>query len=203
MSIMAFFALTNSGIYTWLVLPLLIFMARVFDVSLGTIRIIFVSRGTKYLAPLVGFFELLIWLLAIGQIMRNLSNIACYVAYAGGFATGTYVGMYLEEKLAMGVLLVRIITGKDASELISFLISASFGVTSVDAHGVTGHVNVIYTMINRGDLQRVVGIIRRFNPKAFYSTEDIRSVSKEIFPYRKPLHKRMHLRSLLKQRKGK
>lgn len=200
---MAFFAMTSSGIYTWLILPLLIFMARVFDVSLGTIRIIFVSRGTKYLAPLVGFFELLIWLLAIGQIMRNLSNIACYVAYAGGFATGTYVGMYLEEKLAMGVLLVRIITGKDSSELIDFLKSASFGVTSVDAHGATGHVNVIYTMINRSDLQRVVGIIRRFNPKAFYSIEDIRSVSKEIFPYRKPFHKRMHLRSLLKQRKGK
>ena len=66
--------LSNSGFYTWLILPLLIFLARVLDVSIGTVRVIFISRGLKYLAPIVGFFEILIWLLAIGQIMKNLSN---------------------------------------------------------------------------------------------------------------------------------
>lgn len=80
--------LANSWVYTWIAIPSLIFVARVIDVSLGTVRVIFVSRGLKYLAPVVGFFEILIWLLAIGQIMRNLSNPACYIAYAGGFALG-------------------------------------------------------------------------------------------------------------------
>jgi uncharacterized protein YebE (UPF0316 family) len=87
--------LSNFGLYTWIVLPLLIFLARVVDVSMGTIRVIFVSRGLKYLAPVVGFFEVLIWLLAIGQIMKNLSSPLCYVAYAGGFAAGNYIGIVI------------------------------------------------------------------------------------------------------------
>jgi uncharacterized protein YebE (UPF0316 family) len=90
----------NSGVYTWIVLPVLIFVARITDVSLGTVRVIFVSRGLKYLAPLVGFFEVLIWLLAIGQIMKNLSNPVCYIAYAAGFGMGNYVGIRIAEKLA-------------------------------------------------------------------------------------------------------
>ena len=74
----------DFDVYAWIVIPFLIFLGRVADVSMGTIRLIFISRGLKYLAPIVGFFEILIWLLAIGQIMKNLSNPVCYVAYAGG-----------------------------------------------------------------------------------------------------------------------
>jgi len=75
-------ALMDSRSFTYLVLPLLIFTARVLDVTLGTIRIVFVSRGKKFLAPLFGFFEVLIWLLAIGQIMKNLTNVVCYSFYS-------------------------------------------------------------------------------------------------------------------------
>ncbi len=75
-------------IVAWIILPLLIFTARICDVSLGTIRVIFVARGYRYLAPILGFFEISIWLLAIGQIMRDLDNIVTYFAYAGGFASG-------------------------------------------------------------------------------------------------------------------
>jgi len=196
-------AFTSSGLYTWLVLPLLIFVARILDVSIGTIRILFISRGTKFLAPIMGFFEVIIWLLAIGQIMRNLTNVMCYLAYAGGFATGTFVGLYIEEKLAMGTLMVRVVTSKDASRLIAYLNSANFGVTSVDAEGLTGKVHIIFTIIKRGDLPKVVEIIRRFNPNAFYSTEDVRFVSKELFPLGEPPPKRSHFFSLLSQRKGK
>ena len=78
---MELFGLTYSEIYAWILLPLLIFFARVCDVSLGTIRIIFVSKGIKYLAPIVGFFEILIWLLALGQIMQNLNNVFYYIFY--------------------------------------------------------------------------------------------------------------------------
>ena len=125
--------LFNSELFKWIILPLLIFCARIFDVSLGTLRVIFISRGMRVFAAFVGFVEILIWLLAIGQIMKNLTNVVCYIAYAGGFAMGTFVGIYVVEKLTLGVVLIRVITRKDASELITFLHTENYGITSIDA----------------------------------------------------------------------
>jgi uncharacterized protein YebE (UPF0316 family) len=175
----------NSEIYTFVLLPVLIFVARVCDVALGTIRIIFVSRGQKYLAPLVGFVEILIWLMAIGNIMQNLGNVYCYLAYAAGFAAGNFVGIYIEEKLAMGMFLIRIITKRDATDLIAGFNSQGYGATAIPAQGSTGQVYVIYSVIKRSDLNHFVEIIKEFNPKAFYSIEDIRFVSEGVFPFRK------------------
>jgi uncharacterized protein YebE (UPF0316 family) len=200
---MLFLGFTSVDLYTWLIIPLLIFLARIVDVSIGTIRILFISRGKKYLAPIMGFCEVLIWLLAIGQIMRNLTNVFCYVAYAGGFATGTYVGLWIEEKLAVGLLMVRVVSHRDASPLIEHLQKEQFGVTHVAARGVTGKVRIVFTIIKRSDLSKVIEIIRRFNPNAFYSTEDVRSVSKEVFPLARFHYRRSLLGSLLGWRKGK
>ena len=152
------------------------------DVTLMTVRIITLSRGKKLLAPLLGFFEVLIWLVAIRQIMQNLDNPASYIAYATGFATGNLVGIYLEEKLAIGTLIVRIITTKDAHALVDHLHTTGYGVTSLDAEGVTGRVKLIYTIVKRKDLHDVMTIIRAFNPKAFVSVEEIQSASEGIFP---------------------
>lgn len=172
----------SSEIFKWIILPLLIFAARILDVSLGTVRIIFVSRGLKYLAPLVGFFEVIIWLLAIRVIIQNLNNVACYIAYGAGFAMGTFIGLQIEKKIAIGNSLVRVVTQKDAAELIEHLREKDYGVTSVDAQGVKGKVHVIYIIIRRHDIENVAGIIREFNPQAFYTIEDIRLVSRGIFP---------------------
>lgn len=172
----------NSGFYAWFLLPLLIFLARIADVSIGTVRVIFVARGLKYVAPIVGFFEILIWLLAIGQIMKNLSNPACYIAYAGGFAMGNFVGIWIAEKLSLGVVLIRVVTKKDASELVGYLKSAEYGVTSVDGHGTGGEVKVVFTIVPRREAQSVVELIKRFNPKAFYSIEEVGFVERGIFP---------------------
>ena len=168
----------------WLVIPLLIFAARIADVSIGTIRLIFISRGLKYLAPVVGFFEVLIWLLAIGQIMKNLSNPVCYIAYAGGFAMGNFVGMWIAEKLSLGVVLIRIVTEKDAAELVKCLNSSDYGVTSIDGHGKAGKVKVIFTIVPRREGKRVADLIKKFNPQAFYSIEEVNFVEKGIFPRR-------------------
>ena len=173
---------SGSGLYAWFIIPLLIFIARVADVSIGTIRVIFISRGMKYLAPIVGFFEILIWLLAIGQIMKNLSNPACYIAYAGGFAMGNFIGIWIAEKLSLGVVLIRVVTKKDASELVEYLKSADYGVTSVDGHGAAGQVKVVFTMVPRREVQSVIELIKKFNPQAFYSVEEIGFVEKGIFP---------------------
>ncbi len=177
--------LANSWYYTWILLPFLIFAARVLDVSLGTVRVIFVSRGLKYLAPLVGFFEILIWLLAIGQIMKNLSNPACYIAYAGGFAMGNFVGICIAERLSLGVVLIRVVTKKDALSLVQMLKAQDYGVTSVDGHGTEGQVKIVFTIVPRREVRNVAALVKEFNPQAFYSIEDVNFVEKGIFPLRR------------------
>lgn len=179
---MDFTALLDSELFKWVVLPVLIFVSRVFDVSIGTMRIIFVSRGKKFLAPFLGFFEVLVWIAAMGQIMQNLNNFACYLAYAGGFAMGSFVGIILEEKLALGILIVRVILVKDECKLKERLHKAGYGVTVVDAYGANGKVKIIYTVIKRKDLRSVMDIIHSCNSKAFISVEDARKVSQGVFP---------------------
>jgi uncharacterized protein YebE (UPF0316 family) len=174
----------DSEVFRWVILPLLIFSARIVDVSLQTMRILFISKGRKLLAPLLGFFEVLIWLMAIAQIMRNLTNPLYYFAYGLGFAAGTYAGLMIEERLAIGVVLLRVITQKDASPLVARLRQDEFGVTCIDAEGQSGRVKIIFVVLDRHDLPRVVDTIRRYNPAAFYSVEDIRSVSRGHFPSR-------------------
>jgi uncharacterized protein YebE (UPF0316 family) len=177
--------MSDFDYYTWMILPLLIFLARISDVSLGTIRVIFISKGLKYLAAVIGFFEILIWLLAIGQIMKNLSNPVCYVAYAGGFAMGNFAGIWIAERLSIGVVLIRVVTKKDASELLEHLKSGKYGVTSVDGYGSAGQVKIVFTIVPRREVARVADVIKRFNPKAFYSIEEVRLVKEGIFPTRK------------------
>ncbi len=171
----------NSEAFKLIIIPLLIFLARICDVTLDTARIIYVSRGMKFLAPLIGFFEVLIWLISITQIMNNLTNVIYYIAYAGGFAMGNYIGIYIEEKMAIGTVVIRIITQKKASDLVEYLKCDGYGVTHIDAQGSLGPVKVVYTIIKRRDVARVIDIIRKFNPMAFFTIEDIRSVREGVF----------------------
>lgn len=170
----------NSDLFSYLILPILIIMARIVDVSLGTLKIVFISKGYKYLAPLLGFFEVLVWLLAITKIFQNLDNWVCYVAYPLGFALGSYIGMILEEKLALGVQLIRIITRKDASTLTKVLREGGYGVTSIQAEGSTGKVGILYSIVNRKKIKDVIQVIQKHNPNAFYTIEDIRFISQQI-----------------------
>jgi len=183
------FNIASSETFSLIILPLLIFIARVMDMTLDTIRIIFVSRGQKFLAPFFGFFEIMIWLFAIGQIMQNLTNITYYLAYAGGFATGVFVGISIEEKMAVGTVVVRVITNKDATKLVENIKSEGYGVTSFVGEGAKGQVKLIYTVIRRKDVENVVKIIKNFNPKTFYSIEEIRSATEGIFPPINPYHR--------------
>ncbi|HIC96604.1 TPA: DUF2179 domain-containing protein [Candidatus Bipolaricaulota bacterium] len=199
---MEFLLSLDSTTARWLI-PLFIFFARIVDVSMGTVRVIFIARGMRLLAPLLGFFEVLIWLLAISQIIQNLTNFVSYLTYAGGFAAGTYVGIWLENKLSLGVVLVRIITQQEAKELIERLQAERYGVTTVPARGTRGPVKIIYTIIKRRDIPTVVKMIREFNPHAFYSIADVRAVSAGVFPLPKPQAERHYFRLFRWGRKGK
>jgi uncharacterized protein YebE (UPF0316 family) len=167
-------------------LPLLIFLAETCVVTIGTVRIIFVARGLKYLAPLLGFFEVLTWLFAISQIMQNLSNGACFLAFAAGFALGNFLGVLIEKKLAMGSVLVRVITRRDAGELARRLRAADFGVTIQEGEGATGRVRVLITAVRRKEVERVVALIKQHDPQAFYSIDELQHVAEGIFPARRP-----------------
>jgi uncharacterized protein YebE (UPF0316 family) len=174
----------DSGLFTYLILPLLIFCARICDVTIGTIRIVMVAKGQKYLAPVMGFFEVLIWIITMSKVVQNLDNWLCYIGYAGGFAMGNLVGLLVEEKLALGVVKIQIITGHEAGKLIESLKLAGYGVTHIDAKGSNEEVSVIYTFVKRTELPKVEGIILAKNPKAFYTIEDVKSVNQGIFPIR-------------------
>jgi uncharacterized protein YebE (UPF0316 family) len=174
----------TSDLYAWVILPLIIFSARVMDVTLGTLRIIFIARGKRYLAPVLGFFEVLIWIVVISQIVQNLHNAVAYIAYAAGFATGSFIGITLEDKLAIGTLIVRVIIPDTAGALIARLQAAGYGVTSVDAHGATGAVTLIYTVVLRKSLPEVTSLIHATHPNAFLSIEEVRATQAGIFPAR-------------------
>lgn len=170
--------------YTWFgtfVIPLLIFFMRIADVSIGTIRIIFVARGNKLTAPILGFFEVFIWVLAISNIIQHLDNWLNYFAYAGGFATGNYVGMKIEEKLAVGISLVRIITKKEIPSLSDQLNAKGYPTTMLDGHGRDDDVSIIYSIVKRKNLPTVIDLIRQANPDAFFTVEDVRYISHENY----------------------
>lgn len=158
-------------------IPLLIFAARMTDVTLGTLRIIFASRGLHRLAPLIGLFESLVWLLAITQVLQHLDHPINYLAYASGFAAGTWAGIQVEARLGVGLLALRVITDEDASELTDELRAARFGVTTVAARGIRGKVRLLFTILQRKDLERALGIVRELHPSAFVSISDVRGAS--------------------------
>ena len=172
----------SPEIFNWLILPLLIFLAQIANVCMETLRIVFLSKGMKYLAPVIAFFEIIIWLLAIVGVLNNLSNVSYFLAYAFGFALGTYVGLVIEEKLSIGMVIMRIITTDGSGEEITdFLQAEHYGTTSLDAKGARGGVKMIISLVNRDDVPRITRHIEETNPDAFFSIEDVRYVNQGVF----------------------
>ncbi|HNR43031.1 MAG TPA: DUF2179 domain-containing protein [Bacteroidales bacterium] len=193
----------NSATFNYIIIPVMIFLARICDVSIGTMRIIFVSKGKKNIAPVLGFFEVLIWITAISKIMQNLDNYINYVAYAAGFATGNFIGMIIEEKLAMGIQMIRVFAHERGRDLVQILNSNGFGATSVEAHGAIEKVHLVYSIVHRHELANVLELINEFNPKAFFTIEDVKSVNEGIFTPRKPATILPFSNILREWRKGK
>ncbi|MCF7858449.1 MAG: DUF2179 domain-containing protein [Candidatus Cloacimonetes bacterium] len=164
------------------ILPVLIFLSRIFDVSLGTLRIVFVNKGMRYLAPVIGFFEVLIWLIVISQIMKDINSPINYIAYAAGFAAGNYVGILIEQKLAMGISLVRIITSKKATELLGELKSRHYSVTVIPAKTNGVDVAILFLPALRKDIEKIIETVTLYNPHALYTIEDVRQTSNGAMP---------------------
>lgn len=159
-------------------LPIIIFFSRIADVSLGTLRITMVSRGYKWQSALLGFFEVLIWVIVVAQLLVNLNNWINYVAYAAGFSAGTFIGLYIEDKMKVGTVLVRIITLHKSQELIEALKESGVAVTSIDAKGGFNDVKVIFSVLKRKKLNKIFTIVKDIDPEAFFSTEDVKYSNK-------------------------
>jgi uncharacterized protein YebE (UPF0316 family) len=160
-------------LFSYLILPLLIFIARIGDVSINTIRIIYVLGGRRWTATILGFFESFIWLMAIRQIFEHLDNWICYVAYPAGFASGIFVGMIIEERIAYGKVIIRIITRKDVSQLLTHLNAQGQRYTHINAEGPDGNENLVFTVLERELLEPFLYVLKDILPTAFYTVEKV------------------------------
>lgn len=156
--------------------PLLIFMLRIFDVSLSTLRILLSMRNQRVLVPIIGFFEVLIWIFAVGSAIRNLESVWHVLGYAGGFATGNIVGLWIEGKLAIGLATLRIISRAGGVEMAEALRDRGYGVTEFFGQGREGRVEIVYTAVARREIARVLDEVARWDPDAFVTVEEPREV---------------------------
>jgi len=170
----------QSPAFNLIVVPILIFFGRIMDVTVGTMRIIFVSRGLRMLSVAAGFVEILVWLLVLRQIMGHLDHWTYFIAYAAGFSAGNFIGITIERQLAIGHIIVRVITQKEAPGLERYLRNHDFMMTVLDARGDTGPVKVLFMVIKRKALGEVLRVIRKFHPLAYYTVEDLRYVSQRV-----------------------
>lgn len=167
----------QENIFSFVILPLLIFLARIVDVSINTIRIIYVLGGRRFIATFLGFFESFTWLMAIRQIFEHLDNWICYVAYPAGFAGGILVGMIIEERIAYGKVIMRIITRKDTNTLKTYLNQQQFRFTALKAVGPDGEENVVFTVLERELLPAMLTKLKEILPSAFYTIEKVNRAS--------------------------
>lgn len=152
-------------------IPVLLFFARICDVSIGTMRFIFTISGSRFIAAGLGFVEVTIWVLAVGGALRYLSDPLAVVAYAGGFASGTLIGITIEDRLAMGYRAVRFISANQDVNVCDVIRDRGFRCTRMQGHGRAGPVEIGFCVVRRRHLKDVLEIINRTDPTAFVSVE--------------------------------
>jgi uncharacterized protein YebE (UPF0316 family) len=161
--------------HAWL-FALLIFALRVGDMSLDTIRVLFMVRGKKLLVWVLGFFQALIFVVAISSVLTQLNNVLNVIGYATGFATGNIVGMMIENRLAIGHVLINIISSNRGSYIAERLRASGYAVTEIAGRGMNGTVFELHASVLRKDVSQVETIVLESDPQAFVTAEDVRPV---------------------------
>lgn len=155
-------------------MPLVIFALRVSDMSLDTLRVLFVIRSQRGLAWVLGFFQSLVWVVAITTVLSNLGNLWNVVGYAAGFATGNVVGIVIEEKLALGHGHMRIISSSRGTAIAQAIRDAGYAATELPGRGRDGTVTVINCSVRRRDVRRVQKQVKEIDPNAFITVQEVR-----------------------------
>ena len=155
---------------------LTIFAMRVSDMSMDTLRMLFVMRGRKGIAWVLGFFQSVIYVIAITSVLSQLNNPLNLIGYAAGFATGNVVGMLIEERLAIGHIHLRIISPRLGVAMAIVLRDAGYAVTEISARGKDGMVSILSVSVLRKDVSNVETLVHEKDPEAFMTSEDVRPV---------------------------
>jgi uncharacterized protein YebE (UPF0316 family) len=150
----------------------LIFLARAVNIAMATVRTLLSMRGQKVPSAVIGFFETLIFVLAISQVLQNICNIWNLLGYCGGFAVGTLVGMEIEERLALGYVIVRVVSRHSGEEVTRALRQAGYGVTESIGRGMAGKVHIIDAVVKRKDIPTVTDLVTLADDSAFITVED-------------------------------
>ena len=155
---------------------LLIFLLRVTDVSMGTVRTIMIMRGMRKWAALIGFVEVSIWVVAIGRVIGNLDTVWTVVGYSGGFATGTLLGMWIEDKLALGYVDIRVVSTTKGQEIAQIIRQAGYGATQLQAEGQSGPVYITSVVAPRKQIADIIRLVNKVDATAFVTVEEARHV---------------------------
>ncbi|MDA0329406.1 MAG: DUF2179 domain-containing protein [Gemmatimonadetes bacterium] len=156
--------------------PLLVFVLRATDVTMATMRMLLIVRNHRIIAPIIGFFEILVWVAAIGIVVQHLNSPLHIIGYAAGFACGNYLGLLLEERLALGLATIRTVVRSGGPELAAELRDGGFGVTEMAGQGREGTVEVLYSVIPRRNVDRCLAIIDRGAPDSFVVVDEPRLI---------------------------
>ena len=163
------------------VLPLAIFLMRICDVSLDTLRMIFIVRGLRLFAVVFGFFAVLIWLAAISTVFQHVKNPLNMIAYAAGYAAGNWVGMWLETRLAIGQQIVQLISYDLEGRLAEGLRAVGFVVTELEGHGRDAPVKICFVATRRREVAALIRHATAVEPGVFVTVEDVRSANRPLF----------------------
>lgn len=158
-----------------LVQALFIFFARIADVSMGTLRMILLVKGQRKIAAVLGFFEVMIYLIVLGKVVGNIDKPVLIIVYCLSYASGNYVGSKLEEKLSIGRLLVQIIVKEIKCGIVDALRNAGFGVTIFEGEGMDGSSYMLNVITERKKVSELKQIISELDCGAFLTTMDVRS----------------------------
>ncbi|HVH40677.1 MAG TPA: DUF5698 domain-containing protein [Gemmatimonadaceae bacterium] len=155
---------------------LLIFFARIVDVSCDTMRVLFTVRGKRSIAGVLGFFQALIWIFAVGTAIRHMDSYLHVLGYAGGYAVGTMTGITIERFVAYGVAQVRVVTRSSGHAIAETLREMGFGVTQSAGEGRAGAVEVLHTIVQRSQVDDVLQVVDKFDPVAMVTVEEPRAI---------------------------
>ena len=174
--------------YSILATGIAIFLARIVDVSLGTLRTISIIQGRTWVSFWLGFVEIIIWLSVISTVIPHVREIPVLaIFYAFGFASGNLVGIRMEKLLAFGHIIIRVISRERYNEMADAIRKAGFPVTTFRGEGMTGPVIELYIVCRRKDMRKIIGMVHDIEPDAFYITEQVGEVSKVYRPIMTPV----------------
>ena len=155
---------------------LTIFFLRIIGVALSTIRVLIMLRGRKLLSALMGFFEVTIYVLAVGPVVNDLDNVWNLLGYGLGFSVGTLVGMWLEERLALGYATVRIVSREKSQAIVKAIHNAGYGATLSWGWGREGSVRMVTATVRRKEVKTITSLAEKIDPEAFVTAEETHTI---------------------------